>query len=659
MTQQLGGVIRSPHCVWLARFALTALLVGCSSDVGSPTTMADGPAGMTPGASGTGSVVTDANGNVVGTVDANGNVVDANGMVVGMVDPNTGEVIDPSTGGVVGSTTTTGDTTGGTATPGDTSTPGDTTATEGTTATTGDDMPSTGSTATPVDCSSTPVPVTTQIPRLTNSQYNRTIFDLVGATAPGLLAIEQAGDITNSIWGGYTLSAETIAADVMSDPAKMSNFITCTPVGDGADCLSQTITEFGLKAFRRPLTPEEVASFEALVAQRAEITDTGSFEEIAEVLLQAFLTSPSFLMRAEIAEQPDANGNFTLSSYEVASRLSYMLWGSMPDDELFAAAAADQLQSKEQILTQARRMVADPKARDIAAEMHREYLELYAGSRWDSAAKDSTSFPTFSQAAVPDMIEETEMLFDNIYASGGSFQDLLTTPKAYVTANTAPLYGLDAAMFGAEPTEVDLDPTMRPGFLTRVGFLAAYSPQTRTSPIIRGAFITKRVIGIDPGAPDPAAANTPLPDDPTLDTNRKRVEQQTSPPTCAGCHATIVNPSGFVMEVFDSAGVEQTTERDTGAPIDGVAEVRFDPDANTGVLINNPGELAANIAASASAQRLYAARWVGYAYGRELTDADACTADALGAKVNAGGYSIQDLLTDLTQTEYFQTRARN
>lgn len=500
------------------------------------------------------------------------------------------------------------------------------------------------------------VPGTTQIPRLTNAQYNRTIADLVGATPPGLLAIEQAGPITKAIWDGYRLSADNIAASVMADPELKSNFLRCTPEGDGVACLSETIREFGRRAYRRPLTDEEAARFDDMVARRAELTATGSVDEIAQVILATFLKSPSFLQRSELAETADASGNFKLSGHEVASRLSYMLWGTMPDDELSLAADNEELQTKEQVLAQARRMVSDPKARDVAAEFHRHYLELTAGSRWDSVMRDQAQFPTFSPAVVPDMINDVEMLFDAVYSSGGTFQDLLTTNIAFVTANTAPLYGLDPSQFTETPQPVELDATLRPGFLTRVGFLAAYSAQTRTSPILRGAFITKEVLGIDPGSPDPNALDAPLPNDPGLDTNRKRVEAQTSAPACAGCHAPFINPPGFVLEVFDAIGAQQTNDPTTGAPIDGEAEVIFSTQEGP-KLVTTPAELAANIAASPFAQARYASRWVSYAYNRVLTEPDVCTVEAVSTKLTAGNYSIQDLLTDLTQTDSFTVRA--
>lgn len=499
------------------------------------------------------------------------------------------------------------------------------------------------------------LPATSQLPRLTNAQYERTVYDLLGTASPGLLATEQEGTITKSIWDAYQSSANTLAATVMADPALKANFMKCTPSGDGAACLSETIADFGRRAYRRPLTADEIAGYEALVSQRDELTETGSVDEVAQLILATFLKSPSFLQRAELSETPDPSGAFKLSSHEVASRLSYMLWGSMPDEELMAVADADMLQSKDQVLEQARRMVQDPKVRDVAAEFHREYLHLSFGGRWDSTRKDASLFPDFEEQAVPDMINETEMLFDEVFTSGGGFQDLMTSTVGFVTSRTAALYGLpNPEQYGDTPTRVELPD--RPGFLTRIGFLAAYSNQTRNNPILRGTFITKDILGINPGTPDPDVANTPLPSDPGLDTLRKKVEAMTSASPCSNCHEPFINPPGFVMEAYDSTGALQTTERDTGAPIDTVADVRFSASGEAET-ITGPIELVTRLATAAEAQRFYAAKWVGYAYQRELTGPDQCAVDQLSAQVAEGGYSLQDLLTDLTQTDSFLTRA--
>jgi hypothetical protein len=498
------------------------------------------------------------------------------------------------------------------------------------------------------------VPATSQLPRLTNAQYYRTVQDLLGAPPTDLLATEQAGDLSKAEWDGYPFAADAIATSVMVDPALRAKYIACTPTGDGAVCLGETIRAFGHRAYRRPLTEEEIARYEKLVARRSEITQSGSFDEVAKVLLGAFLQSPHFLQRPEAAQNAAPTGGYTLTSHEVASRLSYLLWGRMPDAVLASAADADQLRTPEQVLAQAERMVADERARAVMAQFHREYLQMRTASRWDSARKDPMAFPGFTMVVASDMVRETEMLFDRVFTSGGTFRDLLTTNKAFVTKSTAPFYGLNPESFGDDPTETDLDGS-RPGFLTRIGFLAAYANPDRTSPIMRGAFINKDVLGIDPGPPDPAATTAKLPDGPGLDTIRKKTEALTGGPPCAGCHVPFLNPPGFVLEAFDATGAPQTTERTTGAALDVRADVRFTADGEA-VPITTAAELVVRIADAPGAQLHYSSKLVGFGYSRPLTAADVCTADALAARIQRGD-SLRKLLTDLTQTNYFSTRS--
>jgi hypothetical protein len=498
------------------------------------------------------------------------------------------------------------------------------------------------------------VPGTSQVPRLTNAQYYRTVQDLLGVPPTGLLATEQPGDITKAEWDGYRFSADAIATSVMADPALRANYVRCTPVGDGAACLSETIRDFGRRAYRRPLSDEELARYEALVARRSEITMTGSFDEVAAVLLRTFLQAPHFLQREELLETPAANGAIALSSHEVAARLSYMLWGTTPDALLAAAADADQLRRPAEVLAQAERMVADDRARAVMAEFHREYLQIRTASRWDSARKDPAIFPQFTELVARDMVLEIELLLDRVFASGGTFRELFTTNKAFVTRNTAPFYGLPAPNFGDQPTEVELDGS-RPGFLTRVGFLAAYANPNRTNPIVRGAFITKELLGIDPGPPDPAATTAELPNDPNLDTLRKKVEALTEVPPCAGCHIPYVNPPGFVLEAFDATGAFQTVERETGAPIETHAVVLLAQDGAS-MPVTTPAEMMFALGGAQSAQRHYSSKLVTFAYARPLAPADECTRDALVDGIGRGD-SLKRLLVDLTQSSQFSTRA--
>ena len=508
------------------------------------------------------------------------------------------------------------------------------------------------------------VVATSQIPRLTNAQYDRTVRDLLGisglsasSNAPpsSILATDQAGSLTSLGWSSYQSVAEMIAAQVMADPTLKANFLKCTPSGDGKACLHDTIVQFGRRAFRRPLTDTEVAGFDAIVAKGAQITPTGAPLEVAEALLYMFLVSPSFLQRPEITETADNAGHFTLSSHEVASRLSYLLWGSTPDDALNQAADANQLGTPDQIMTQAQRMLKMPQAHDMVSDFHRTYLLMGTNTRWDNTNHDTSLFPAFKKELVPVIQQETEKFFDYItFTKNGSFTDFLLSPIAFVNAATAPLYGLDPSKFGADLTQTELDPAQRPGFLTRAGFLNAFSAYNRTSPILRGAFIAKQVMAVPIGSPPPGAEATPLPATADLDTNRKQVDQQTSGAACSTCHHNFINPPGFAMEAFDAAGAWQTKEKATGVAIDTSVDAMID--AKT-VHLNGPAELMAKIAASPGAQRSYAEKWVAYAYERASNPTDACTVNQLAAKLTTSGYTVLNLIADLTQTQSFRLRA--
>jgi hypothetical protein len=438
----------------------------------------------------------------------------------------------------------------------------------------------------------------------------------------------------------------------MTDPAARAKAIPCTPTGDGAACASEFIDSFGKRAFRRPLTDAERTRLNALYADRVAITATGTFDEALQVLLRAFLLSPSFLTRAEIAEVPEGQ-TFVLSSHEVASRLSYMLWGSMPDDALFLAAENGSLATPAGILTEAQRMLNDPKARSMVASFHEHYAHMGAGTRWADISRDPAIYPGFNAALVPAMAEETAKLFDHVtFDLQGTFQDLLLTPVAFVNQGLATIYGLQGS-FGSTLTQATLDPALRPGIFTRAGFLAAYSLYNRPSAILRGAFIQKDLLCTEMGAPPPGAEGTPQPTE-GLATNRARTDAQTAGADCAGCHHAIINPTGYAMEAFDAIGAYQSVEKDTMAPIDTTATV---PIGAVEVDVLGPADLMKAIAASPAAQRCYARKWVEFAYERSMNPSDSCIVDTMTQKLTAGGYTIKALIADLTQHQTFRYRA--
>jgi hypothetical protein len=519
-----------------------------------------------------------------------------------------------------------------------------------------------GASEPPLPCSDGIAP-TSQLRRLTNEQYDRTVRDLVGVTAltefgnaapSSLLAPDHAGDLTEADWEGYMLAGEAIAAQVMGDAELRSHFIACTPTGDGSACLRDTVVAFGRRAFRRPLSETDVARFDAIIAEGAEITETGAPEEIAEVLLNTFLVSPSFLQRSEFSTEADGAGNFPLSAHELAARLSYTLWGSTPDSILNRAADAGELTTLEQIRAQAERMLADPRAREQVDAFHQDYLMMRGGAhwQWQNVQKDTSLYPLFTTGVASVLKQETLRFFDAVvFDEGGSFQDLFSSELGFVNADTAALYGLDPAQFGAELEPVTLDPDQRPGFLTRVGFLSAFSHYDSTAPILRGIFVTSRVLGIDVGPPDPSV-ELPPPSQEFL-TNRQRTEALTSLPACATCHSTYINPPGFVLEAYDTTGRWQTIDP-LGGPIDTIADVYID---GASVTVQSPVDLMRRLAASEDAQRAYVRRWLAHAYERPVHALDSCIEQELALELRDPAYSILSLLSDLTQTDPFRSRA--
>ncbi|MFO7179828.1 MAG: DUF1592 domain-containing protein [Pseudomonadota bacterium] len=499
------------------------------------------------------------------------------------------------------------------------------------------------------------VPATTQIPRLLNRQYDAVMRDLLGVTAvaangnqppSSLLTIDFDGAMNADAWRLYRTAADTIAKEVMSGPNR-SKFIACNPADAG--CLSETIRAFGRKAFRRPLTDMEVARFEKL----GQTTPPGTPEEVAEATLAAFLSSPSFLLIPELSTQTEGSA-IKLSSHEMAARLSFMIWGSIPDEELNAAADADMLQTPDQILAQAQRMLAvSEKVAPVLSNFHRV---VWAGddntpnSHWWKISHDD--HPLYNEAAKVTYREELERFFEEV-AFNGSFAEFFLSPVAYVNRDTAAIYGLDPAGFGPELTRVELDKQTRPGFMTRIGFLSSFAHEKATSPILRGVFVTVNIAGVNVPPPPPGAAEKPAPPG-EYKTEREYVDSLTSQSDdCKGCHILGgLNQPGYVLENYDVMGKWQDVDP-RGGPINPVAEVKFD---GTPRLVNNAYEMMQIVASLPAAKAKYAEKFVSFAYRRDPNVNDACVVEQIAANLAQENYRIVNILADLTQANSFRLR---
>jgi hypothetical protein len=500
---------------------------------------------------------------------------------------------------------------------------------------------------------------TSQVPRMTNAQYDNVISDLLGVTAltsmsnqkpSALLSPDSSGSLDTIGWNGYQSAASTIAAQVFASSTTKANFMSCDPTTNTATCLQNTIQTFGRKAFRRTLTSTEVTSFMRLNS----LTPAGTGTQVAQAILQAFLESPSFIMLPELG-QTKSGSNYTLSSTEIATRLSFLFWNSVPDATLNTAADANQLTTKAQILAQAQRLLQSTKAQGMASNFANFYLAVMNGSHWtNNTTHDSTKYAQWSTASYAPAMAEITSFFQNATLNGGKFADLFLSNVGYVTKDTAAIYGLDASKYNSTPQQVTLDSTQRPGFLTRAGFLSTFSHYDVTSPILRGAFITGRVFGINPGTPNPAFLDM-TPDTSNATTERQAVDALVANQPCKSCHGTYINPPGYVLEHYNSIGAWQNTDP-LGGSIDGTADVFFN--SNDTKTISSPKDLMTEISTLQNAQYTYAQNWVSFATGRNANANDACTVDTLSGNLAKSGYTIANMMADYTQADSFSQRTQ-
>ncbi|HLK89730.1 MAG TPA: DUF1592 domain-containing protein [Polyangia bacterium] len=504
------------------------------------------------------------------------------------------------------------------------------------------------------------IAATSQIPRMLDAQYDNVISDLLGVTGltsmsnakpSSLLSPDSTGSLDSIAWNGYQTAASTIAAQVFASSTLTANFMSCSVTGTAsatATCLQNTVQTFGRKIFRRPLTTTEVSNFMALNS----LTPAGTGTQVAQAILTAFLESPSFIMLPELT-QTQTNGNYQLNSYEVAARLSFLFLNSVPDATLSTAADNNQLTTKAQILAQAKRLLMSAKASQMANAFAQFYLAIENGSHWmNNTTHDTTKYPAWDSNSYAPAMAEINSFFQNLTLNGGKFSDLFLSTIGYVTKDTAPLYGLSGSTYTSTPTQVTLDSTQRPGFLTRVGFLSTFAHFDVTSPIFRGAFISGRVLGINPGVPNAAFLNQTPPAG-NYTTERQAIEALVMNQPCQTCHGTYINPTGFVLEHYNSVGSWQDTDP-LGGTIDGTADVYFNSsDTET---ISSPLQLMTKLSTLSNAQYTYAQNWVSYATGRVANANDACTVNTLTTNLAGSSYTIANMMADYTQADSFSQR---
>ncbi len=446
-----------------------------------------------------------------------------------------------------------------------------------------------------------------------------------------------------------TLYGQTATANATTTRAIVGCEDWSTPTLANA-CGSQFVDRWGTKLFRRPLTAAERDRFNIRFASWRSASD---FEGAVQLTLSAMLQSPQFLYRPEPKQTGEqAGASVLVEPYAMASRLSFFLWESVPDDTLLRAAANDELRTEAQVRLQAARMLADDRAKRVYWSFHRQWLGLDRILQDEHSQRAADVDPTWTVSTQVSALEESRLFIVNVLAQGGTFGDLFTSRRAWIDGEMARVYGVPIPSHPNEFSEISLPEAERAGLLTRVSFLAGYSHRGATSPPVRGNFIQLRLLCELPVSPPPGADLSPPMADASHgpQTNRMLFEARTQPSTCQGCHSAL-NGFGFGLEHYDAAGHYQAT--DHGLPVDARGRVNgTEKDrAFDGAL-----DLSNALADSQTVRRCATERWFRYALGRAPEGVEASTVRALSIAFDASSGDVQKLLTDIVASPTFRLR---
>ncbi len=412
-----------------------------------------------------------------------------------------------------------------------------------------------------------------------------------------------------------------------------------------AACAQEIITGFATRAYRRELTEEDMIPLNVFYAAGNE---SGGFEEGIRQALTRALASPYFLYRAEaLPEGVEPGGVYELSGLELASRLSFFLWSSVPDEELLDLALAGELQKPEVLDEQVERMLADPKSASLASSFIFQWLDL---DKLDEITPDPVIFPYAANAGDlrPDFIEEMELFTDSVFRDDASILRLLDADYSFLNERLALHYGITDVK-GLRFRRVPLADERRYGLLGKGAVLMVSSYPNRTSPVLRGAWVLERLMGTPPPVPPPDVEDLAENEvGKPATTVRERLEQHRQNPTCNACHA-IMDPLGFALENFDATGRWRDTDRFTGTVIDASGVL---PNGST---ISSPQELrAALLSRPELFARAFTEKLLTYGLGRALTPYDMPAVRAVVRTAAADDYRFSTLVKGIVQNPAFR-----
>lgn len=497
------------------------------------------------------------------------------------------------------------------------------------------------------------VPGPQVLPRLTQRQYRNAVADLLGDglpevelepdTNPYLFFSIGAATTSLSELGTqqYELAADTLTRAVWEDSARRDALVGCVPTSPDDACGRSFLAAFGRRAFRRALGGEELDRWSAAATAEAD----GDVYEGLRLAVAGMLQSPNFLYRVELGEEdPDDPSRRRYTGYELASRLSFLLWDSIPDETLLSAAEDGALLDADGLEQEARRMLADPRARASVQAFFSQYFDL---ARLDGVSRNVAQYPSFSPTMAASMRTEVELLVEDlVYRENADIRGLFSTRKTFVNTELAALYGVEppqgASAISFAPVELPEDGPRR-GMLTLGAFLTMNAHETETSPTLRGKYLRERVLCMEVPAP-PDDADTNVPDPSEGGTLRERLEQHRVDPACAACHA-FVDPPGFLFEHYDSAGAFRTT--DNGYPVDASGEL-------DGIPLEDATALADVLAENQFVGPCVVKQLFRHTNGRLETDGEEPALEDLSDRFANRGHRFSELLVELVRHDSFR-----
>jgi hypothetical protein len=498
--------------------------------------------------------------------------------------------------------------------------------------------------------------------QLTLIEYTNTLTDLLQLTSPDTSNVPPDNPVdgyttnvaSNFVTQGYIDAYSTIAAALATRVLNESYAKVVSCQTQDTACETTFVQTFGLRAFRRPLTSDEMTRYTALFS--SSLTG-GSFQTGVSLVIQAMLISPNFLFRSELGTAA-SNGTYNLTQYEIATALSYAYWATMPDATLFAAAQAGQLSTKAQIQAQAQRLVADPRGRTRIEDFFYQWMQ---GARANIATPDMGTYPYIYAASggyqniLTSMRAEEDAFVTNVaFDSTKKFSELLTANYTFANDALANYYGLTPAGSGATAAKVMIPQTSaRGGVLTLGMFLLGHARTNESSPTQRGHQIRSNILCSDV-PPPPAGVDPVVPAGAPGVTGRDQIQAITGTGICVTCHS-LMNPIGFGLEAFDGAGAERTL--DNGEPVDTTGQLTgFTDSSGKTITFDGARQLSNILSTYATAQRCFATNYYKYIRGFNPTGVDLGAAQQLSQNFAQNNQDLPDLFVDVSLQDSFIER---